>query len=156
MGNYEPKGLGTMNSVKIVLPALAALMLAGSAFAADSPPPPPRGPIGCHAAMGALTAEERIIQFQDVKKNMDAMTVAQFRDWRKAECDKVAKMTPDERKKYAESLNAKWKALPDSEKVKLYHEASQMRDGMGPRQDFRHHRGDCRDATACGGGYNRR
>ena len=40
-------------------------------------------------------------------------------------------MSPEERQKYAASLKAKWDALPDSEKMKLYHQALEFRGGMG-------------------------
>lgn len=138
-----------MTPIKTLIPALAALMLTGAAFAADSsaPPPPPAGfgpgggHGGCHGVFRALSPEEHLIQFQDVKKKMDTLTVTQFRDWRKAECDKFAKLTPDERKKYADGLDARWKALPDSEKVKLYHDAMAMRGKMGKMGADRPHFG---------------
>jgi hypothetical protein len=125
-----------MSPFKAILPVIAGLFLSAAAFAADSPAPPPAyGPGfgfgGCHGIMRFLTPEEHIMHFQEMHKDVGNMTVNQFWAWRKTQCDRLAAMTPVERQKYAANLKAKWDALPDSEKVRLYHEALTLRDGMG-------------------------
>ncbi|MGB8603342.1 MAG: hypothetical protein WCD42_14200 [Rhizomicrobium sp.] len=133
-----------MTHFKALSLALSGLILSAAAMAADSPAPPnqpprphaarPFGPGGCAAGFVKLSPEARIIHMQDVKKQADTLTVTKFREARKAECDKIAALSPEARQKYAADLDAKWKALPDSEKLKLYHEALSMRDHMPNHQ----------------------
>ena len=122
-----------MPSIKVIIPVFASLFLSAAAFGADVPPPPAPGvgPGGCHGIMRILTPEERIVHFQEMQKDIGKMTIDQFRDWRKALCDKFAAMTPADRQKYADALDAKWKALPDAEKIDLYHKALDVHGKMG-------------------------
>lgn len=113
---------------KILIPVLTGLFLASTAVWAADPsvltdPAPGMGLRGCMGVMRFLTPEERIVYNQDFHKNMDTMTVRQLADWRKAECDKFVKMTPADRKKFADGLDTKWNGLSDGEKLKLYHDA---------------------------------
>lgn len=137
-----------MTRFKALTFALSGVILSAAAMAADSPAPAPQaakaqaarpfgpgmGPAGRGAGcfMGAtLSPEARLIHMQDVTKQADTLTVTKFREARKAECDKFAAMSADAKAKYAADLEAKWKALPDSEKLKLYHDALDRRAQMG-------------------------
>jgi hypothetical protein len=123
-----------MTFIKAFIPALAGLFLAAAAFGGDvSTPPlaPGAGPVGCRGGMRYLTVEERLMHFQEMHKDIGTMTINQFRDWRNTQCTTFANMTPAERKSYAEGLDAKWNALSDGEKLKLYHQAMEWRGTMG-------------------------
>lgn len=153
-----------MSHLKALSLVFSGIILCTAAMAADSPTqpnPPPRpqaarpGIHGCMMGLVNLSPEARIIHMQDMRKQADTLTVTKFREARKAECDKIAAMNPDARQKYAADLEARWKALPDSEKLKAYHEALEHRPHMGPgpgrdhmpmhRMDDKHH-GPARDA----------
>lgn len=143
-----------MTRIKALTFALSGVILGAAAMAADSPAQPTQAPApqaakaqaarpfgpgmgqqgqgaGCFLGV-KLSPEARIIHMQDVKKQADTLTVTKFREARKAECDKFAAMSADAKTKYAADLEAKWKALPDSEKLKLYHDALDRRSQMGP------------------------
>lgn len=129
-----------MPSRKILLPVFATLFVSVTAFAADFPAPPPdaprppaaadRAPRSCFTAFRDLSPEARIIRAQQIQKDADTLTVTKFHEARKAECDKLATMTPDDRKKFADSLQAKWDALTSDQKLKLYHETLLRHDRM--------------------------
>jgi hypothetical protein len=122
---------------KILLSAFATLFLASAAFAGDAPVTPPMGmqagfaPGLCRGVMRYLTPEERMMHWQVVQNAIGEMTINQARAYRSDECTKYWAMSSEERQKYAASLKAKWDALPESEKMRLYHQALEFRGGMG-------------------------
>jgi len=123
-----------------MIAAIATLFLAPAALAAGPSSAPPQGPGagpmrgGCMGIMRTLTPEQHAMHFQDMKAKMDTLTVTKFRDWRKAECDKLAK-DPAARADYAKDLQARWDKLSDKEKLAAYHDILAKRPMMGPRHD---------------------
>jgi hypothetical protein len=117
--------------------AAAALLLSSAALAADTPLAPPTGmragigPGQCRGVMRYLTPEERVMHWQEVQDAIGEMTVNKARAYRNKQCDKYTAMSPEEREKYAADLQAKWDALPEAEKIKLYHQALEFRGGRG-------------------------
>jgi|GEM_PF-2002066 hypothetical protein len=141
-----------MSPIKALLPVIAAFFFSIGALATDAPAAPPAfgsgmgrgmGPGmgqrmgigfdgGCRGIMRTLTPEQHIMHFKDIHPaNMGSMTVDAYRAFRKDKCDKIKAMTADEKKKYALGLQAKWDALPDAEKVKLYQQITDFRGNMG-------------------------
>jgi hypothetical protein len=122
---------------RILLSTFAALFLVSAAFGADTPLAPAWGmPAGfgpglCRGVMRYLSPEERVMHWQEVQNAIGEMTVNQARAYRSNQCTKYWAMSSEERQEYAASLKAKWDALPESEKMRLYHQALEFRGGMG-------------------------
>lgn len=149
---------------KAFIPVIAAFFTVFGALAADPPAYGPAGgpgygyghgpghgrfmgPDGCRGVMRFLTPQQRAMHFRAShgNKSIGDMTLNQLREWRDSQCKKFMAMSVPDRQKYAVQMQAKWDALSDAEKVKIYEQMHKYRDGRG--------RGHGRHGHGMGGGW---
>ncbi len=118
---------------RIILPVIAASLMATASFAATDQPATP--PATCPAygggfgggPMNFLSPEERMMHFAEVQKATAGMSFDQMRTYRMTERNKVMAMAPAERQKYAADLKAKWEALPADQQSQVRQQMATFR-----------------------------
>lgn len=125
-----------MNTPRILLAAVAATLLSTAAFAA--PPSAaqvsvPQSETGRHDKMKALfESQDEFLMFRmQIHQAMHGMPRDQRKAYRKAEMQKVRAMNPAERGAYLHGLQAKWNALPESQRERM---ARKMEDHAARHQ----------------------
>jgi hypothetical protein len=105
-----------------LLAALAVPMMTLVSFAAQAQTQP-----AASGVMGALTQEERLMFFAQMKQQTANMTDDQKRDFRSSQRAKFQAMSDADKQKLAADLLAKWDALPAAQKTQLQQDADKAR-----------------------------
>lgn len=117
-----------MSRCRVLLSAMAVAFSLSASQAGNAPAEPYCGSGYGDGVMAMLTPEQRMMHYADVQQAVAPLSFNDMRTYRSQLRNQFIAMTIDERRKVAEDLSQRWKALPPQQRAKLQQEFTTYRN----------------------------